>query len=347
MKRTVAVVVVAICLVMVSSYGNNRPSPFKMAKVYVADEAGGSISVIDLRDSLKTTAIDLTNSAGSKFLPHNVQSAPNGKSVWVTAEDNNNINQLIIIDPNTDTIRERVTLGKDLHLAHVVLDDESKNAFVTAEQTNKVIQVDATTYRVVRKFNLGTEHAPHGLRYSQGKLYVANTAAKSMSVINVADGKVTDIPLGGMAVQTAVSRDGQFIFITLYDTKEVIKYSLKSELITRIPLPVTARGPIQLYATPDSKLLYIADQGKIMDRPTSNQVFVVGIADAKVLNTIKVGNMAHGVVVDKDGLRVYVTNTMDNTVSVIDVATQKAIYTVPVGKEPNGISYWFKTGGMP
>lgn len=346
--RAFAIIITMIGLATLSSCNNyNKSSSSQMAKVYVANEGDGSISVIDLQDSLKTIDIDLTDSAGNIFLPHNVQVAPDGKSVWVTAEDSNKINQLIVIDPNTGTIEHRVQLGKDLHLAHVVLDDKSKNVFVTAEETNEVIQLNATTYQVVQKFDLGAGHTPHGLRYNEGKLFVANTGSKSMSVITVADGKITDIPLGGMAVQTAVTRDDKFAFATLYDTKEVIRYGINNGEITRIQLPSTAQGPIQLYATPDSKLLYVADQGQLMGRPVSNQVFVIDIADAKVITTIQAGNMAHGVVVSKDGQTVYVTNGLDNTVSIIDVATQKVTRTVPVGKSPNGISYGYENGGMP
>lgn len=344
------VTILLLAGMVISSCDNNKESSsLPAAKVYVANEAGGSISVIDLQDSLTTTSIDLSDSAGIMFMAHNVQVAPDRKSVWVAAAgmDSSKTNQLIVIDPNTGTIKERVQLGKDLHVAHVVLDNESKNAFVTAGETNEVIQVDATTYQVIRKFDLGAGHAPHGLRYAHGKLYVANMDGKSMSIINVADGKVTDIPLGGIAPQVAVTGDDKFIFVSLYDTKEVIQYDLKNGQITRIPLPASAQGPIQLYATPDSKLLYVADQGELMERPVSNKVFVIDIATAKVISTIVVGNKAHGVVVSKDGKTVYVTNTIDNTVSLIDVATQKVTRTIPVGKGPNGISYWFETGGMP
>ena len=335
---------------MMSSCGNNKkPSTLPQAKVYVANEEGGSVSVIDLRDSVKITSIDIKDSAGNMYMAHNVQVAPDGKSVWVTAVpmDSTGINELVVIDPNTGTIKQRIQLGKDLHVAHVVLDNESKYAFVTAKESNQVIQVDASTYKVVRKFDLGTGHSPHGLRYLKGKLYVANMDAKSISVINIADGKITDIPLGGVVVQTAVTQDGRFVFASLYDTKEVVRYDLQSGQIIRIPLPAGAQGPIQLYATPDSKLLYVADQGELMERPVSNKVFVIDISDAKVINTITVGNKAHGVVVSKDGKTVYVTNSIDNTVSVIDVATQKVTGSIPVGKGPNGISYWFETGGMP
>lgn len=76
------------------------------AKVYVANEADGSVSIIVLQDSVRTTKINLSDGSGNIFLPHNVQTAPDGKSVWVTAEDSNKINQLIVIEPNTGRIVE-------------------------------------------------------------------------------------------------------------------------------------------------------------------------------------------------------------------------------------------------
>ena len=346
---TLVVTMLMVTGMMISGCDNNKKSSAtQTAKVYVANEEGGSVSVIDLQDSLRNTSIDISES-GKMFMAHNVQVAPNGKTVWVTAVpmDSTGINQLVVIDVNTGIIKNRIQLGGKLHLAHVVLDNESKYAFVTAKETSQVIQVDATTYEVVKKFDLGAGHSPHGLRYADGKLYVANMDAKSMSVINIADGKITDIPFGGVVVQTAVTQDGKFVFASLYDTKEVIRYDMQSGEIKRIALPAGAQGPIQLYATPDNKLLYVADQGELMERPVSNKVFVIDIANAKVISTIVVGKKAHGVVVSKDGTTVYVTNSIDNTVSVIDVATQKVTATIPVGKGPNGISYWYETGGMP
>lgn len=343
-----AIMVLLTGMIMSGCDNKNKLSSQQPAKVYVANEEGGSVSVIDLQNSLKITSIDISGNSGEMFMAHNVQVAPDGKSVWVTAVpmDSTGINQLVVIDPNTATIKKRIQLGKDLHVAHVVLDKESKYAFVTAKESNQVIQVDASTYEVLRKFKLGVGHAPHGLRYSDGKLYVANMDAKSLSVINISDGKIKDVPLGGVVVQTAVTQNEKFVFATLYDTKEVIRYDLQSGQITRIPLPAEAQGSIQLYATPDSKLLYVADQGELMERPVSNKVFVIDISNAKVISTIKVGKKAHGIVVSQDGKTVYVTNSIDNTVSVIDVVTQKVTATIPVGKGPNGISYWYETGGM-
>ena len=100
-------------------------------------------------------------------------------------------------------------------VAHVVLDNESKYAFITSKETNQVIQVDAITYKVVRKFDLGIGHSPHGLRYANSKLYVANMDAKSMSVIIISDGKIMDIPLGGIQCKLQLPVMGN-LFLPLY-----------------------------------------------------------------------------------------------------------------------------------
>jgi YVTN family beta-propeller protein len=348
LKPTLFVVIILLLILMIGLSCNKEPLLYSAAKLYVACEESGSISVIDLHNN-STANLSLANSSGVKYKPHNVQVAPDGKSVWASAVpvDTTEQEQLIVIDPKTGTIKKRISIGKNLDLVHVVLDNESQNAFVTASAGNKVIQTDATTYKVVRSFPLGLDNAPHGMRYSHGKLYVANMGSKSMSIINVADGSVNEVLLGGMAVQVAVTRDEKFIFASLYDTREVVRYDLKTKYLTRIQLPEGSQGPIQLYATPDSKLLYTADQGELMKRPVSDKVYVIDIANAKVIHTITTGQKAHGVVVSRDGKTTYVTNSLANTVSIIDVATQKVTATVPVGEGPNGISYWFETGGMP
>jgi YVTN family beta-propeller protein len=46
-----------------------------------------------------------------------------------------------------------------------------------------------------------------------------------------------------------------------------------------------------------------------------------------------------GAVVSDDGKRAFITNIVDNTVSVIDIATQKVIKNIEVVEGPNGITF--------
>src|SRR3989338_10821670 len=60
-------------------------------KIYVAVEEAGEIAVISAKDRTVIKRIDLSAEIGGikiGFMPHNVQVAPDNKSVWVTANVN-------------------------------------------------------------------------------------------------------------------------------------------------------------------------------------------------------------------------------------------------------------------
>ena len=241
---------------------NPEPTlPTETGKIYVANEHAGSISVIDAATNKVRKTININPGTSTELMAHNVQVAPDGRTVWVTGVpmDHSIDEKLVIIDALADTVIYRKTMNLHLHMAHVVLDPESKFAYVTATDAGLVLQVNAPTYHTSKVYSLPAKHQPHGLRYHKGKLYVANMEGKSISVIDVVSGQVTEIPVGGMAVQTAVSPDGKYIFASLFDTREVVWYNLQTQSLTRIPLPPTAQGPIQLYPTPDSKKLFVCD----------------------------------------------------------------------------------------
>ncbi|TIY10240.1 MAG: YncE family protein, partial [Mesorhizobium sp.] len=68
-------------------------------------------------------------------------------------------------------------------------------------------------------------------------------------------------------------------------------------------------------------------------------VSVIDVASGTVVETIRTGAGAHGVVVSADGAFVFVTNIMAGTVSQISVESQSVVKTYPVGKGPNGITF--------
>jgi len=320
-------------------------------KLYVADEDSGTISVLDQATSTRIKVIDLSHD-GEMLMPHNVQAAPDGKTVWVAAlpmEDGHAHapEQLIVIDPLTDEILWRVELGVELHIAHVVLDAQSRFAYVTANEADRILRVDARTHGVEVFVELGAGRGPHGLRACGGKLYVANMAGHSVAVVDEATRAVTEIPVGGVAVQTACTRDGRYVFASLFDTREVVRIDVATHALVRIALPQGSQGPVQLYPTPDSTRVLVCDQGILLDRPASNRLYEVDVDSAAVVATVVVGQGAHGVVVEDEGRRAFVTNLEDGTVSVVDLERHESVGQIAVGLKPNGISHWHVTGAMP
>jgi YVTN family beta-propeller protein len=318
------------------------------AMVYVANEDDGTISVIDADRNAVVATIGLSRGkagTGPMSMAHNVQVAPDGKSVWVTAPPMEGMaghgsseDEVVVIDAATNAITHRISVGKDQHLAHVVLDAASRYAYVTAYEGNAVLKIDALKFQVVDTIHLGKGKGPHGERLCADQLYVAEMDGKQLAILNTSTGKVEEIPIGGTAVQTACTRDGKYVFVTLFDTREVARYDVKTKAIKRIVMPKGAQGPVQLYISPDDKTVYVADQGILMNRPASNELFAIDVQGGSVTGATHVGKGPHGVVVGPSGKFAYVTNVADDTVSVVDLKSRKVTGTVKVGKRPNGIS---------
>ncbi len=100
-----------------------------------------------------------------------------------------------------------------------------------------------------------------------------------------------------------------------------------------------------MYPTPDSRFIYLADQGYYFGEPAGSFVYKIDLNAASVVKEIKAGQGPHGVVISKDGKFVYVTNLLSGDLSIIDTSTDTEIAKIPLGKEPNGVSIWSKTGG--
>lgn len=324
------------------------PTLAGLAKVYVADEEGDTVSALDAASFKKVSTIAVGRG------PHNIQVSPDGKLAWVTnngerdkpAEEQAHKGmptrdheatagggEVWAIDTVTDTVVAKVPVGK--HPAHVVLTPDGRFAYVTNGAENSVSVVDTTARQVVATIPVGAY--PHGIRISpDGKqAYVANLKGGTVSVIDIeARKEVTQIPAGKGPAQVGFTPDGRLAFVSLSEEGKVAVIDPKTrKVIRKVPVGTV---PIQVYATPDNRTLLVANQGT--RKKPGKTVSVIDLETFNAMKTIETGAGAHGVVIDREGRYAYVTNIYANSVSVLDVKDRKVVATVSVGKGPNGIS---------
>ncbi len=333
-------------------------------KVYVALEGEGKVAVIDTKSTKVIATIDLSETGDGeivRYMAHNVQVTPDGKKVLVTAnveegmemEDGEmphgddmghgqKYDKLIVIDPMTDKVIDSISVDTDSHLAHVVTSPDARIAYVASQEKSKVYLINIENGEVMREVVIGEASGPHGLRVSPdgSEVYIALIDGKAMAILDTKTNNVRNIALPGAGVQTAVTPDGMYAFSSVYDTKQIAWLNRGSNEQGLISLPEGSRGPVQIYSTPDSRYLYVADQGYYFDQPTGNLVYRIDIRRKAVDQTITAGSAPHGIVVSKDGTRAYVTNLLGDDVSIIDTTTNTEIMKIPVGDMPNGISIW-------
>ena len=346
-------------------------------KAYVAVEGVGEIAVIDTKTNQVLKRIDLSedkNGMTVGYMPHNVEVAPDNKSVWVTANAMDekmemsfqiipiasadtghgnesssvmgNKDELIVIDPFSDAIVKRIEMGTNLHLSHVSVTPDSSYAIVASQEKGIIYKINTVTFEIEKEVDTKKGGGPHGIRVSpNGKTaYIAMLGGKSLGILDIASFDLKDIGLKGAPVQTGVTPDGTYAMASVYDAKSLAVYTIASAQLSYVDLPKKAKGPVQLYPTPDSRYVYIADQGYYFDQPAGEVVYKIDLKEMKIAETIKGGSAPHGVVVSKDGKFVYVTNLLSDDVSVIDTVLGKEIAKVKVGKMPNGISLWYGEG---
>jgi YVTN family beta-propeller protein len=113
------------------------------------------------------------------------------------------------------------------------------------------------------------------------------------------------------------------------------------------PAPATSgigKNPLGIAMTPDGKRVYVVNYGDSTDAKTPGTVSVINSdptsADFNtVIVSITVGIRPQIVTINPSGTTAYVTNSIGNTVSVIDTATNKETTKIAVAGVPVGVAF--------
>jgi YVTN family beta-propeller protein len=149
------------------------------------------------------------------------------------------------------------------------------------------------------------------------KLYVANTAGDSLSVIDLDRREVVrEIKVGDHPHGLALSPDERRLYVTVESARLVKFLDTTSE---EVAATVSTTGvPNQLAVTPDGKWAYVA----INDRGTAD---VIDLRQAKVAKTLDIGVRPHNCYVPRGGRHAYVTSIGDHLVKQFDFNRDHAL----------------------
>lgn len=89
-------------------------------------------------------------------------------------------------------------------------------------------------------------------------------------------------------------------------------------------------SPIEMAFSPDGSRLYVLCQ-------QSDELRVLDVATHRVIGKVGVGHIPRGLALSYDSRRIYVTNSWDDTVSVIDAEKLQTVATWPVAAEPSSV----------
>jgi YVTN family beta-propeller protein len=335
---------------------------------YVASVDDNTVSVIDTARNKVVATIPVGG------FPDAVATTPDGTHAYVTNGFDSNVS---VIDTASNRVVATIPVGAAPSAVaitpneiHPYEDDERRHqplAYVTNLADNSVSVIDTASNKVVATIPVG--HDPSGVAVTSDgtHAYVTNQLDDSVSVIdtdsNTVVATIAGFPEFVLPVGVAITphgtdpygRDDRRHQSLAYVTNNVPNIDGSNfpasavSVIDTASNTVVATIPVGQYPngvaiTPDGAHAYVANQG-------DGTVSVIDIARNKVVATIRVGAGPVGVDITSDGTHpsehdgrrhqplAFVTNLVDNTVSVIDTARNKVVATISVGAEPFAVAF--------
>jgi DNA-binding beta-propeller fold protein YncE len=179
-------------------------------KIYVSDEAGTRESVIDVASNQRVATIPIGGEAG------NTQYDPASNHIFVNVQDRN---ELVEIDPKTDSVVGRHLLAGAKHNHGLLIDPARRLAFVACDGNDKLLVVDLQTMGVVSTYPVGAD--PDVLAFDPGLrlLYVAGESGivSMFKEDEIGLRKVGESTLAAHAHTVAVDAETHRLYLPLQD----------------------------------------------------------------------------------------------------------------------------------
>jgi len=276
-------------------------------KIIVANTGDDSLSIIDCHTSwVEKHRIYMPPGSGPYAL------AKTKSSSYILASQYYG-DSLLYIDLEHEKIKKSLFLGR--RPSYMAASLQKNIVYITNMDSNSVSIVTMDDIKLIAQVTVGS--MPQGIDCYADKevLAVANTDSSSINIISTLDySTLKEIKLKGFPFQVKYSLDGCQLFvgcsylerqdegvIIILDTED---YSINCE----IPL---SGIPGQIYHTKDGKYILAASMG-------GGGLQVIDIKKKRVIKNITTNGMTHGIAVDMEERYAYVTNTDDNSVSIVD-----------------------------
>jgi YVTN family beta-propeller protein len=238
------------------------------------------------------------------------------------------------IDPTTFAVVDRFAAGTEIQ--HVVPSYDMRTLYATDDIGNTITPIDPTTGAHGARIPVDD---PYNMYFwPDGKAAVSVAEARRQLVFYdphtwAEQGR---LPMPGCAgVDHAdFTTDGRLAVFTCEFAGRVAVVDVAARKVVRtIDMPVrnTHMGPQDIKLSPDGQRFYVADSDQ-------GALWVLDGGATRVIGQIPLAAGTHGIYPSRDATRLYVSNRMAGTVSVLDARTGQvqATWSVPGGSPDMG-----------
>jgi YVTN family beta-propeller protein len=314
-----------------------------LPRVYVPNRQSNDLSVID------PATMKVVDRYPVGVNPQHVVPSWDLKTLWVTNNaEGRTDGSLTPIDPTTGKPGKTIAVDDPYNM---YWSPDGKSAIVVAEALKRLDFRDPQT--MAMQFSIAVPQCKginHADFTTDGRVAIFTCEFQgSLAKIDLVGRKVLGylkLSRGGMPQDIRVSPDGKIFFVA--DMKAGGVFVVDGAAFTEIGFIKTGIGTHGLYPSRDGTRLYVANRGSahVFGPPRGKgSVSVIDFNTRQVVATwtIPGGGSPDMGNVSVDGKVLWLSGRFDNVVYAIDTASGE-VRSIPVGKEPHGLTVWPQPG---
>ena len=314
-----------------------------LSRVYVPNRQGNDVSVID------PATMKVVDRFPVGVNPQHVVPSWDLKTLWVTNNaEGRTDGTLTPIDPTTGKPGKSIAVDDPYNMYFT---PDGRSAIVVAEALKRLDLRDPQTMALQGSIPVpqckGINHADFSI---DGRIAIFTCEFQGgLARIDMVGRKVLGylkLSRGGMPQDIRASPDGKIFYVA--DMKAGGVFVIDGDAFKEIGFLKTGIGTHGLYPSRDGTKLYVANRGSahVFGPPRGKgSVSVIDFATRQVVTTwpIPGGGSPDMGNVSVDGKVLWLSGRFDNVVYAIDTATGE-VRSIPVGKEPHGLTVWPQPG---
>ncbi|MEZ4377018.1 MAG: hypothetical protein R3B35_01885 [Gemmatimonadales bacterium] len=297
----------------------------------VVNKDASTVGVHDL-SAPEPAAVVLPTGSG----PHEVAASGNGRWAVVTdyGPQGPGGTTLTVVDVPAARVARTITLPY-VRPHGAVFQPDHRTVLVTAERDGKVLAVDVVTGEVTGEHATG-QRTSHMVALSPDAetAFTANITDGTLSIIPLAGGAPTIVPVGTMTEAIAAAPDGRTVWLGSNNTGKVFVVDVVRRTV--IDSVQTAGFPYRIGFTPDSRTA-------IVTNPEAGEVRLIDVATRRITAVIPTGagTQPFGIAVAPDGGTAWITLRGVGEVAQLDLHAAAVVRTLPTGAGtgPDGIAF--------
>jgi YVTN family beta-propeller protein len=299
------------------------------ARVYVPNSESDSVDVID------PATYRVVDHFAVGRLPQHVTPSYDLRALWVLNDQGNSVTR---IDPATGRKRETIPVDDPYNMYYT---PDGRYAIVVAERLQRLDFRDPATMQLVHSLSVPCRGVDHLDFSADGRYLLASCefAAKMIKVEVARQSLVSTLALrgGGMPQDVKLSPDGRVFYVADMHADGV--HLIDGDRMAVIGFRHTGRGAHGLYASRDSKTLYVSNRGE-------GSVSLIDFERRRVVKKwiLPGGGSPDMGGVSADGKTLWLSGRYHHEVYAIDTDSGRLLARIPVGDGPHGLCVYPQPG---